>query len=82
MRIVEEKPVAQRPWWRRLRTGLSLRVLMALVLATGGGLGWVVYRARVQRAAVAAIVAAGGSVRYSWDFDDDISPHNIFEKST
>ena len=38
---------------RRLR--LSVRALMVLVLITGGGLGWLVYSARIQRDAIAAI---------------------------
>jgi len=61
--------VARKPWWRRLQTRLSLRVLMALVLVMGGGLGWVVYRPSVQRRAVAAIRAAGGRVDYEWDWN-------------
>jgi hypothetical protein len=35
---------------------------MVLVLIVGGGLGWFVRRATVQRDAVEAITAAGGSV--------------------
>ena len=38
-------------WRRRLR--ISVRGLMALVLIVGGGLGWVIHRAHVQRDAVA-----------------------------
>ena len=49
--------------WRHLLR-LSVRALMVLVLITGGGLGWVIHRARVQREAVAAILRAGGSVMY------------------
>src|SRR5262245_4332332 len=49
-------------WRRRLR--LSVRALMVVVLITGGVLGWVIHRARVQREAVAAIRQAGGSVSY------------------
>jgi hypothetical protein len=45
-------------WRRRLR--LSVRGLMVVVLVTGGGLGWVIHRAQVQRDAVAAIKHAGG----------------------
>jgi hypothetical protein len=37
---------------------------MALVLALGGGFGWVVHRAHVQRDAVVAIESVGGSVGY------------------
>jgi hypothetical protein len=35
---------------------------MVLVLIVGGGLGWFIRRATVQRGAVKAITAAGGSV--------------------
>src|SRR5262249_27919501 len=51
-------------WRRRLR--ISVRGLMALVLIVGGGLGWVIHRAHVQRDAVAAIKRVGGHVGYSW----------------
>jgi internalin A len=53
---------------KRRRFGLSLRVLMVVVLVLGGGFGWLAYRARVQRQAVAAIEAAGGTVFYDWDY--------------
>src|SRR5262245_1503912 len=53
-------------WRRRLR--ISVRALMVLVLIVGGGLGWVIYRARVQRDAVATIRRAGGDVAYSWQW--------------
>ncbi len=49
------------------RFRLSLRALMVLVLVIGGWLGWVVYRAKVQREAVGAITRAGGTVGYSGD---------------
>jgi hypothetical protein len=39
---------------------------MVLVLIAGGGLGWVIHRAQVQRDAVAAIQRVGGHVGYSW----------------
>ena len=42
----------------------TLGTLMILVLLIGGGLGWLVHRARTQRLAVAAIVKAGGRVAY------------------
>jgi Leucine-rich repeat (LRR) protein len=40
----------------------------------GGGLGWLVRSAQIQRDAVAAIVTAGGSVKYDWEWNngDDI----------
>ena len=47
---------------------MSVRVLMVLVLVFGGGFGWVVHRARVQREAVAAIERAGGAVGYDETF--------------
>jgi hypothetical protein len=59
-----EQPVSRRPWWRRLR--LSVRFLMVLVLIVGGSLGWFIHRATVQRDAVRAIEAAGGTVRYDF----------------
>jgi hypothetical protein len=45
---------------------MSVRGLMALVLIVGGGLGWIVHEAQVQRNAVAAVKKAGGSVVYDW----------------
>ncbi|HEV3167589.1 MAG TPA: hypothetical protein VGZ22_26530 [Isosphaeraceae bacterium] len=45
-------------------------MLMLVVLVVGGGLGWICYRARVQREAVAAIEAAGGEVMFDWHFED------------
>jgi hypothetical protein len=39
---------------------------MVLVLVLGGVLGWFVYRARVQREAIAAIERAGGKTYYGW----------------
>jgi internalin A len=51
-------------WRRRLR--ISVRGLMALVLIVGGGLGWVIHRAHVQRDAVAVIKRVGGHVGYRW----------------
>jgi hypothetical protein len=48
----------------------SIRALVALVLAIGGGLGWFVHRAQVQRDAVAAILRAGGRVSYDWQWNN------------
>jgi hypothetical protein len=53
-----------------LRVQLSVRALMALVLALGGSLGWFVQRAQVQRDAVAAILRAGGRVSYDWQWNN------------
>ena len=60
---MDDRPSPRLRRWRpRLR--LSVRGLMVLVLVLGGGFGWVVHRARVQREAVAAIKRAGGEVSY------------------
>jgi hypothetical protein len=53
-----------RRWWKRLPARLSVRALMVLVLVIGGGFGWVVHPARVQREAVSSIKRAGGVVGY------------------
>jgi hypothetical protein len=45
---------------------MSVRALMMAVLLVGGGFGWMVHRARVQREAVAAIEAVGGDCTYDW----------------
>jgi internalin A len=58
-----------RPWWRKIRTSLSLRMLMVLVLVMGGGLGWLVRRATVQRRAVEVITKAGGQVMYDYQYN-------------
>src|SRR5438067_11575517 len=56
-----------RGFWRK-RFRLSVRVWLILVLLLGGGLGWIVRAARVQREAVAAIRKAGGHVAYNWEW--------------
>ena len=43
---------------------------MVLVLLLGGGSGWIVHSARVQREAVEAIRKDQGLVRYNWDWKD------------
>jgi hypothetical protein len=58
-----ERPVPG-SWRRRLR--ISVRTLMVVVLVIGGGLGWVIHRANVQREAVATIERVGGRVGYNW----------------
>jgi hypothetical protein len=57
------------PWWHRLR--LSVRALIALVMAIGVFLGWYVQAVQVQRDAVAAIKKAGGAVAYDWEWGND-----------
>jgi hypothetical protein len=53
--------------WRKLMR-LSMRTLIVLVLLFGGGMGWLVRSARIQRAAAAAITTVGGSVKYDWEW--------------
>jgi hypothetical protein len=50
------------------RVRLTVRTLMALVLVFGGGFGWVVHRAHVQRDAIAVIRRDGGRIAYSWQW--------------
>jgi hypothetical protein len=52
--------------WRRFAR-FSVRGLIVFVIVIGGGLGWLVRSARIQREAVAAITAARGSVKYDWE---------------
>jgi Leucine rich repeat len=65
-RMTDQANTASRPWRRFLR--FSVRGLIVLVLVVGGGLGWLVRSARVQREAVAAITEAGGLVQYDWEW--------------
>jgi hypothetical protein len=62
----------KRPWWSYLRFGL--RTLIVLVLLIGGILGWTVHQAQVQREAVAAVLRAGGRVRYDWEVPAKAKP--------
>ena len=57
---------------RRLRKLLrfSMRTMIVLVLVIGGGIGWLVRSARIQRAAAAAITTMGGSVMYDWEWNN------------
>jgi hypothetical protein len=55
--------------WRRFLR-FSVRGLIVLVLVIGGGLGWIVREARIQRDAVAAIARDGGKVFYDWEWRD------------
>jgi internalin A len=65
-----DRPLKRSQW--RPRVLLSVRALMVIVLILGGGLGWVVRCARLQRDAVAAIEAAGGKVFYDWDVSNGL----------
>jgi hypothetical protein len=58
---------AQTHWLR-----ISVRSLVILVLLLGGGLGWLVRSARVQRDAVTKIHADGGFVFYDWECKDGL----------
>ena len=56
---------------RRRGRGLSLRALMAVVLVVGGGLGYTVHRANLQRDVIASLKAGGAYVGYDWEWDGD-----------
>src|SRR5262245_35219340 len=62
--------------WHLLR--FSVRGSLLLVLLLGGGLGWIVQRAQIQRDAVAAIRQAGGSVTYDWQRRTSSIPNGKF----
>jgi Leucine-rich repeat (LRR) protein len=55
-----------RSW--RLRLRLSVRTLMLVVLLLGGSLGWIVYRARLERDAEEAVARVGGHIQYDWQW--------------
>ena len=62
---------------RRRLLRISVRGLVVLVLVLGGGLGWIVHRARVQHDVVAAIQAAGGYALYDWIFKNGQPTTNV-----
>jgi hypothetical protein len=62
---MSDQPVRKR-WWHRVR--FSLRGLIIAVGIVGGGMGWNIHRAQVQRDAVAAIERHGGFVLYDWQW--------------
>ena len=51
---------------------------MVLVFVAGGGLGWVIHRAKAQRDAARAISRVGVDVGYSWQ---RIARSNTFRKA-
>ena len=65
-----------RPKAARRRLRLSVRGLLLLVLACGGGLGWFEHRAKVQRDSVAAIEAVKARVGYDLETDKNGVPTN------
>jgi hypothetical protein len=58
------------PIQKRFRIALSVRVLMAAILALSVPLAWLVHKARAQRLAVSALAAAGVSVTYDYVYAD------------
>src|SRR5262249_13396781 len=56
---------------RRMRKLLrfSMRTMIVLVLVFGGGMGWLVRSARIQRTAAAAVESVGGQVMYDWEWN-------------
>jgi hypothetical protein len=47
---------------------MTVRTLMLIVLAVGGGVGWVGYRARVERDAFEAVTRMRGRVYFDWQW--------------
>src|SRR5262249_16468945 len=47
----------------------SMRTMIVLVLVFGGGMGWLVRSARIQRTAAAAVTSVGGQVMYDWEWN-------------
>ena len=67
------------PWWHLPRIRLGVRALMLLIIVFGCWLSWYVRRVQVQRDALAAIIRAGGSVDYDWEwgnYNPDIIDYN------
>ena len=52
------------------RPRISLRAMFMVVLFLGCSLGWLVHRARVQKAAVDAVERVRGEVLYEWQYKD------------
>jgi hypothetical protein len=52
--------------WRRPHIRVRMRTLTEMILLSACGMGWMAYRARVQREAVAAVRRVNGGVRYEW----------------
>lgn len=55
--------------WRFPR--LNLATMLVLVAVVGGSAGWYIHGVRVQRQAVRALLDAGATVAYDWEWDPD-----------
>ena len=62
---MDEQVVSRKRRWRKYLR-FSMRGLIVLVLLTGGGLGWLIRGARIQREAVAALEKCGCAATYDW----------------
>jgi hypothetical protein len=65
MESLSASPVGR---WRNPR--LIVRTMIALVLITGAGVGWLIRSARIQRETVLALQKNGGAVNYNWEVID------------
>lgn len=59
-------PIRRSMLWLTIPRRISLRFSCGLVVAIAMAMAWEANQARVQRASVAAILRAGGSVHYDW----------------
>jgi internalin A len=59
------------PRQTRRRVSISVRMLMVLVVAVGGWLGWYVRSIRLQREAVDSVKKSHGHIGYEWEYKDD-----------
>jgi hypothetical protein len=64
--MTDQPKTGSRSWWKYAR--FRVRTMIVVVLVVGGGLGWFVGRARVQRDAVRSIERKEGGVQYGWEF--------------
>ena len=55
---------------RPRRPRISLRAMLVVVMFLGCWLGWLVHRARVQKAAVDSVERISGEVLYEWQYKD------------
>jgi Leucine-rich repeat (LRR) protein len=64
-----EQAAPERSAWRK-HLRISMRGLIVLVLVIGGGLGWLIRSARIQREAVAELQKNGDAANYNWQVID------------